>query len=504
MLKNDGMKYVIEKQRETPVIASPEVLVVGAGPAGISAAIAAARMGAKTMLVERYGIAGGNMTVAMVNPLFTFHDIHGRQIIKGIAEEMVQRMASRHVSYGHVTDLTFDNASMTPFDPEGSKVILFEMLEGAGVEILLHSLAVGTQTEDGFVRSVLIENKSGRQAVCPGYVIDCTGDADLAALSGAPCTLGRREDGAMQPATLYFRIGGVDVPALRRWMKANRQLLKDSPTDEDIDRQKAIALLGLTEQVEEAIRSGELDAEIAPRILMYELPNSQLSINTARLQKIDGTDVNDLTKAEIALRKQVLQVHAFLKKRIDGFAGSYIIDTGIQAGIRETRHIQGDYTLTEEDILNGKSFDDGIACGTFAIDIHPPHGREQIFTGSGKTVYEIPYRALLPQGLNNLLVAGRSISASHAAFGSIRVMATCMAVGQGAGVAAGMMAKSKTTVRGIDATALRTQLIRQGQYLLNAGLKDDVDERLILKRTDGSGAKAAHYNPFLNKDEKHV
>ncbi|MDR1224225.1 MAG: FAD-dependent oxidoreductase [Tannerella sp.] len=498
------MKHVTEKQRETPVIATPEVLVVGAGPAGMGAAIAAARTGAKTMIVERYGIVGGNLTVAMVNPVFTFHDIHGRQVIRGIAEEMVQRMTARRISCGHVTDLTFDNASMTPFDPEGSKSILFGMLEEAGVKILLHSLAVGTQVDGGFVRSVLIENKSGRQAICPEYVIDCTGDADLAAFSGAPYTPGRKEDGAMQPATLYFRIGGVDVPALRRWMKENRQLLKDSPADEEIDSQKAIALLGLNRQVEDAIHSGELDPETAPRILMYELPNSQFSVNTARLQKIDGTDVNDLTKAEIALRKQVLQIHAFLKKRIGGFAESHIIDTGIQAGIRETRHIQGDYTLTEDDILNGKSFDDGIACGTFAIDIHPPHGREQIFTGSGKVVYEIPYRALLPQGLNNMLVAGRCISATHAAFGSIRVMATCMAVGQGAGVAAGMMAKSKTTVREINAAELRVQLIRQGQYLLNAGLKDEVDESLILKRTDGSGEKAAHYNPFLNKNEKHV
>ncbi|MDR1601414.1 MAG: FAD-dependent oxidoreductase [Tannerella sp.] len=495
------MNYITEQQRETPVIAMPEVLVVGAGPAGISAAIAAARTGAKTMIVERYGIVGGNITAAMVNPFFTFHDIHGRQVIKGIAEEMVRRMTARNVSCGHVTDLTFDNASMTPFDPEGSKAILFEMLEDAGVEILLHSLVVGTQVDGGYIRSVLIENKSGRQAICPEYVIDCSGDADVAALSGAPYTLGRQEDGAMQPATLYFRVGGVNLLTLRLWMKANRHLLKDSPADEEIDGQKAIALLGLNEQVEEAVRSGELDPETAPRILMYELPNSQFSVNTTRLQKIDGTNVNDLTRAEIALRKQVLQIHAFLKKRIGGFAESYIIDTGINAGIRETRHITGDYTLTEDDVLNGKSFDDGISCGTFAIDIHPPHGREQIFTGSGKVVYEIPYRTLLPRGLNNLLVAGRCISAGHAAFGSIRVMATCMGVGQGAGVAAGMLAKSKTTVREIDAAELRAQLIRQGQYLLNAGLKEDIDESLILKRTNGSGAKAAHYNPFTNKND---
>ncbi|MDR1455590.1 MAG: FAD-dependent oxidoreductase [Tannerella sp.] len=490
------MQYVIEKQRETPVIATPDVLVAGAGPAGIGAAIAAARTGANTLLVERYGIVGGNMTVAMVNPFFTFHDIHGRQVIKGIAEELVRRMTARGVSPGHVTDLTFDNASMTPFDPEGCRAILFEMLEEAGVEILLHSLVVGTQVEDGFIRSIMIENKSGRQAICPRYVIDCSGDADVAALAGAPFTAGRDEDGAMQPATLYFRVGGVDLPALRQWMKTNRQLLKDSPSDDEIDRQQALALLGLNGLVGEAIRAGELDPEVAPRILMYELPNGQFSVNTTRLQKIDGTDAGNLTGAEIMLRKQVLQVHAFLKKQIGGFAASHIVDTGMQVGIRETRRIQGDYTLTEKDILSGRSFEDGISCGTFAIDIHPPHGRTQLFTGSGRAVYEIPYRALLPQGMHNLLVAGRCISATHAAFGSIRVMATCMAAGQGAGVAAGMLAGSGTAVREISPADLRRELVRQGQYLLNAGLEEDVDERLMLKRTGGSGEKAGHYNPF--------
>ena len=490
------MKQIIEKERETKVIATPDVLVVGSGPAGIGAAIASARMGADTLLVEKYGFVGGNMTVAMVNPMFTFHDINGRQVINGIAGEFAARMVKEGVSAGHVTDMTFDNASMTPFDPEGCKVLLFKMLEEAGVRILLHTLVVDTQVEEGSANAVIIESKSGRQAICPRYIIDCSADADVAVSAGAGYVAGRKEDGAMQPVTLYFRIGGVNNVELRQWMKDNRNLLKDDPTDEEIDSQKAIAFLGLNEIVKMAVDTGELDDEVAPRILMYELPYGQFSVNTTRLQNIDGTDTEDLTRAEVVLSKQVIQVFHFLKKHIGGFNNSFIIDSGIQVGIRETRHIEGDYTLSETDILNGSTFCDGIACGTFAIDIHPPHGKQQIFTGSGKVVYEIPYRCLLPIGLDNLLVAGRCISVTHTAFGSIRVMATCMAMGQGAGTAAALVAKRNITTREIDTAELRRELVSQKQFLLNENQENIVDKGLILNRVNSDGKNAGHYNPF--------
>lgn len=493
------MSVVQEKVRMTPIIAQPDVCVIGSGPAGIGAAIAASRLGAKTLLVERYGFVGGNLTTAMVNPMFTFHDKNGRQVIRGIAGEFVELLVSHGASIGHVTDLTFDNASMTPFDPEGTKVLLFEMLEKAGVRILLHSLFVDVQREGSIIKAILIENKSGRQAICPHYIIDCSADADVVARAGAPFIKGSETDGLMQPATLYFRIGGVDDAKLRNWMKANRHLLKDSPTDEEIDKQNSIAFLGMNELVKEAKENGELDPDIAPRILMYQLPiDGQFSVNTTRLQNVDGTDVRDITRAEIMLRKQVVQIYHFLKKRVGGFEKSVVLDTGIQAGIRETRHIVGDYSLTEKDVLNGMAFEDGISCGTFAIDIHPPKGEMQVFTGSGRAVYEIPYRCLLPQGLDNLLVAGRSISATHTAFGSVRVMATAMGIGEGAGTAAALLlSQGKLPTRSMDFRQLRAQLIRQGQYLLNENLEPLVDEKLILKRKYGSGEKGGHYNPFF-------
>lgn len=498
--KSRGMREygsVTEASREVPVISEPDVLVIGAGPAGIGAAVAAARNGARTLLVERYGFLGGNLTVAMVNPMFTFHDVNGRQVIRGIAGEVVDRLVEITASPGHVTDLTFDNASMTPFDPEGMKLLLFEMAEQAGVELLLHSVFADAAAEQGKVRHVLVENKSGRQAIRPRFVIDCSADADVVARVGSPFVKGRESDGAMQPVTLFYRIGGVNYEKLRKWMKEHRELLKDSPTDEEIDSNRTLAFLGLTELVKKAVESGEFPADAAPRILMYQLPREgQIAVNCTRLQGIDGTRVDDLTRAEVATHQQAWQIQKFLQKYVDGFGDSYILDTGVQVGVRETRRIVGDYTMTEEDVLSSRAFPDGIACGTFAIDIHPPDGKQQIFTGSGKAVYEIPYRSLLPQGVDNMLVAGRCLSATHHAFGSIRVMATAMAVGQGAGTAAALAVREGISSREVNVGEVRRLLLEQGQYLLDAGLDDAVQEDLRLARASGSGVKASHHNPF--------
>ncbi|MBQ7988336.1 MAG: FAD-dependent oxidoreductase [Bacteroidaceae bacterium] len=484
-----------EKARTIPVIARPDVLVVGAGPAGIGAAIASARMGAKTMLVEQYAYVGGNLTTARINPMFTFHDIKGRQIISGIADEFVTKMVERGYSEGHMTDLTFDNASMTPLDPEGSKVILFEMLEEAGVKLLLHTMCVDAVTRERQVTTVIVENKSGRAAICPKVVIDCTGDGDVAAKAGAEFTIGDGK-GVMQPVSLFFRIGDVDTDRLRRWMKQHREYLKDNPTDKEIDSQKGIAFLGLNEIVKEEIAKGSLDEEVANRVLMYELPHRQFAVNMSRLQKVSGVNAEDMTMAEIRLRKQVVEIHRFLQKHVGGFEDSYIIDTGAQVGVRETRHIVGDYVLNENDVLEGRSFDDGVSCGTYAIDIHPGKGKMQIYTGSGKMVYEIPYRSLIPVGLDNLLVAGRPFSANQMAAGSARVMATCMAMGQGAGTAAAMAAEGNGMTRDIDTKYLREILILQGQYLLDAEVEAVVDSTLILDREKSDGSKGSHYNPF--------
>jgi hypothetical protein len=345
------MEQIIEHSRKTIITERPDVLVVGAGPAGIGAAIASARNGAKTMLIEQSGYVGGNLTIAEINPMFTFHDINGKQIINGITEEFILEMVKRGFSIGHVTDLTFDNASMTPLDPEGSKIVLSEMLEKANVNILLNTFVVGTQKINKQIKAVFIENKSGRQAIIPKYVIDCTGDGDVSAMSGAEYYIGDEKNGMMQPVSLFFRIGDVNIKELRQWMKSNRTLLKDNPTDDEIDSQKAIAFLGLNELVKNEINKKLLDEQIANRILMYELPHRQFAVNATRLQGVSGLNAKDMTNADLRLREQVFQIHNFLKIHVGGFGESYIIDTGDHVGVRETRHIIGDYILNEYNVF---------------------------------------------------------------------------------------------------------------------------------------------------------
>ncbi len=492
------MNYIVEPEKRVPVVAEPDVLVVGAGPAGIGAAVAASRNGASVLLVERYGFVGGNLTVAMVNPMFTFHDTNGLQVIRGIAGELVDRLVAKTASPGHVTDLTFDNASMSPFDPEGMKLVLFDLLQEASVQLMLHTVVADALTDgNGRVTGVIVESKSGRQAICPKLVIDCSADADIIARIGAPFVKGRESDGAMQPVTLFYRIAGVDIPGLKAWMKANRHLLKDSPSDEEIEAQSALAFLGMKDIIKEAQAKGDYPEDAAPRILMYELPkDGQFAVNCTRLQGIDGTLVADLTRAEIETRRQAWAITEFMKSYIGGFENAYVLDTGVQVGIRETRHIIGDYTMVEEDVLSSRAFHDGIACGTFAIDIHPPEGEQQVFTGSGKCVYEIPYRSLLPQGVDNVLVAGRCISATHNAFGSTRVMATSMGIGQGAGTAAALAVRHELGTRDVDVAEVRALLLAQGQFLLTEQAEMLVDPALRLNKNNGSGGTASHHNPF--------
>jgi hypothetical protein len=561
-----GADYINEPARRVPVVAAPDVLVVGGGPAGAGAALAAARNGASVLLVERYGFLGGNLTAAMINPIFTFHDINGGQIIRGIAGEIVERLVHAGASPGHVADLTFDNASMTPFDPEGMKLLLADMMREAGVELMLHTrfsdviditrrpvlgravspgppgitgdergglgetalpkkplprniggiidgarragpdLASGRELSCGPGRAqeapaaithVIVENKSGRLAIRPKIIIDCTGDGDVAARAGAGFAKGRDSDGAMQPVSLFYRIGGVDYAALRAWMKQNRALLKDSPTDAEIDGSRVLAFLGLSELVRRAVAAGDYPPDGAPRILLYQLPRpGQIVVNCTRLQGIDGAAGADMTRAELATRRQAWQIWRFLQKHVGGFENTCILDTAAQVGVRETRRIFGDYTMTGDDVLNSRAFPDGVATGAFAIDIHPPDGLQQIFTGSGRAVYEIPYRSLCPRGIDNLLVAGRCISVTHNAHGSIRVMATAIATGQGAGAAAALAARAGAGTRQVDIKELRALLLAQGQYLLNAALPEITDPALRLHRANGTGAQAGHYNPF--------
>ncbi len=454
-------------RREVPVTRDCDVLVVGGGPAGIAAAVAAAREGARTLLVEQYGALGGMGTVGLVGPFMTSFSADGkRQVIAGIFDEVVRRMVAIggaiHPSQvppgsSHSGFIVRYHNNVTPFDPEALKLVAAEMIVEAGVDLLLHTFVFDVLMrpagpgEPPAVAGVFVANKSGVQALRARVVVDCSGDADVAALAGAPTEKGRPEDGRMQPMTMFFRVGNVAGEPLR-------QYIREHPDERS-------PFTGIVERGREA---GEWPDVPRERVGIYEGSTpGEWRVNTSRLLGLDGTKAEDLTRGEIAGRRQVHELMAFFRKRVPGFADARLIDTAAQVGVRETRRIVGEYVLTVEDICAGRRFPDTIALCSYGVDVHNPEGpgqgrRQEYETAN---VYEIPYRCLVPRQVEQLLVAGRCISSTHEANGAVRVMPPCFATGQAAGTAAALAARAGRPPREVPADELRRTLAARGQVL---------------------------------------
>jgi hypothetical protein len=324
------------------------------------------------------------------------------------------------------------------------------MLDEAGVDYLLHAFASGVLGEKP-LQGVIFESKSGPLLIRARCVVDCTGDGDIAAWSGAPFAMGRA-DGRVQPMTLMFRMGQFEREAFAAYVQ------------EHPDQWRGVH--GLWDLIQQATAAGELDL---PRedLLFFATPHlREVSVNSTRVIKVRGTDVWDLTEAERQSRRQMRQIESFLRRYVPGFEEAYLLQSGTQIGVRETRRIVGEYELTAEDLLTARKHDDVIARCTYPIDIHNPTGPGTVLKRlpSGEA-YDIPLRALLPQGVEQLLVAGRCISGSHEAHSSYRIMPTCMAMGQAAGVCAALAARGGTTPRKVGAAAVQQELQRQGVQL---------------------------------------
>lgn len=439
-----------------------DVVVAGGGPAGINAAIAAGRGGARTLLIERYGFLGGMSTVALVYPWMTFHTETGRQVIKGIAQEIVERLIAIDGSPGHLRDTVGFTNTVTPYHPEKYKLLALEMLEEAGVEVLVHSFADSVEVDGGTIKSIRLVTKSGPIRVKAKQFIDSTGDADIAFLSGAPCLKGRENDQKTQPLTMKFRMRGVDVSKVKEAMKRNPEnFYKKTPINE-LDE---LPLTGVQGFYKEWNASGvPINRD---QVLFFIGPEEdEVLVNCTRVQGLDGTDVFDLTKGEKEGRKQVMMMAKFLQTTIPGFEKASISAVGSQIGIRETRRISGEYSLTIEDVITGKKYYDTIALSGYPIDIHDPTGKGvQANDIEGDGSYGIPYRCLIPKGIDNLLVAGRCISTTHEALATTRLTPSCMATGQAAGTAAAISLAEGVDPRDLDASMLRKKLLEGGAVL---------------------------------------
>jgi hypothetical protein len=434
-----------EPARRTPVIREAEVVVLGGGPAGIAAAVAAAREGARTLLVERYGFLGGMGTAAMVtNFCGLYATVYGesRRVVCGIVDELLERLAALD---GLNQPQTMGvPVAVQSYDVAAYKCAADDLVLGAGVELLFHTLAVGAVMDGRRIAALLVESKSGRAAVRGQLFIDCSGDADLAAWAGAPWAKGDAH-GFLQLPTLMFRLGGVDTA---------RALAEGLPT--------------LRERMAAAQARGEYQFPRLYPILRPQAHPGEWRANMTQVSRhgapIDGTNVEDLTFAEIEGRRQVRLYHRYLRAEVPGFEQAYIQEIATQIGIRETRRIQGLYELTRDDVLGARDFPDAIGVNGWPVEVHLP-GTVRFEPIPGRGYHALPYRCLVPREVDNLLVAGRCLSATPEAQASARVSGPCFAMGQAAGTAAVLALRRGQRPAEIDVAALQARLRAQGAYL---------------------------------------
>jgi hypothetical protein len=417
-----------------PVLDECDVAVVGGGSAGCCAAIAAARTGAKVILLERYGFLGGT-GAAVLDTFYGFYTPGKieKKVVGGIPDEVVASLEKRKVlikrpnTYGAGAGLTYD--------PESLKVVWDALVTQAGVKVLFHCYFAEVHKNGSRLESLLVATKQGLRLIKAKTVVDASGDADVVARAGAPF-----EDagalGIAQSLTTTFKVINVDVKRAKAFPKKDLWALMEASTDYDLPRKEG-------------------SSHITPF-------DGVMVTNMTRVAGVDATDPIALSKAEIEGRKQALEYMRFLKDKVPGYEKAELGGLSIHIGVRETRRIKGDYWITKDDVLQARKFPDAIAqCGAPIEEHHAGGDTRWEYLPEGETV-DIPFRALLPQGIENVVVAGRCLSASHEAHASIRSIGQCMAMGQAAGLAAAM---SLGNVKEVNILELRSRLLEIGAVL---------------------------------------
>lgn len=442
-----------------------DVVVIGGGPSGSHAALAAARGGAKTLLVEEFGFLGGALTAMGVGPMMSFHNGAGEQVVYGTPQEMVSRLEAMGASTGHIFDTTGYCSTVTPFDAEGLKIVLEQMLSEAGVDILFHTrLIAAERVADGKIESIDIHNRCGVQRLKAKIYIDATGDSELAKLAWLPYILGREEDNKTQPLTMNLKVAGVDSAKLRAYITDNWDQFVDHERSaqgaEILTKSSRVSMWGFYDLWEEAKQRGEISIPRA-NILFFETATPGVYIfNTSRVLDCNPTDAFELSRAEILGRKQCHELFAFLKKYVPGFEAATLIGTPAHIGIRESRHVEASYVLGADDILGGVAFDDRVALGGYPIDIHSPDGQNtDSIRPKADGIYSVPMRSLLVDECENIILTGRAIGADHHASAAIRVTPIAMAIGQASGTVAAQALAANLAPKSVDYPTLRSELI---------------------------------------------
>lgn len=496
----NARNIVIQSETKIPVVKKVDVLVAGGGTSGAVVAIAAARIGVHTMVIEKYGFLGGMLTAGYMTDLSAFYA--GMKTVGGITQEIVDRLehigrklGQRHtafvndevgivspnapqvnniedepgktaviemtsalkgLSHGSHDKIVYEERGRLWYDVETMKYLLLDMAEKAGADLLLHTLVVGSIVEDNQIKGVIIEGKSGRQAILADIVVDCTGDADIAAFSGAPFEMPR--EGKVLPVGFLFSMDSIDMEKAKPYLNVPLTL-----KDLGVDPEEIRKLPGYDAFSDSRIIIN-LEKQFHPHLAVpWVARQGHIIFNWVKVHRIDGTNSLQLSQAEVIARKAAMCLASFLIKYVPGFENAYL-QTATTIGVRETRRIVGEYTLSTADAAECRKFEDSITKASHAFDLIDYDGRG----GGGSYVplkgayFYIPYRCLIPKKIDNLIVAGRCISTSRATQTSSRSMSTCMSMGEAAGTAAAISVKEKRKPREIRVSKLQERLVQQG------------------------------------------
>ena len=410
------------------------LIVAGGGLSGVAAAVSAARAGLEVLLVEKSGCLGGAMSNCLVYPFMPYWtEMDGKKeyLSAGVFEEMRKRQNEYETSKSDMN-----------FKPEYFKLVLDDMVNEAKIDVLYHAVIFGVNTDERQIKSVNIALKSGPLTAEADFFVDATGDGDLFAFAGCDYQTGRDNDGLCQPMTTCFRMSGVDVEMYKKERSALQELYKNYRKEGKIEnpREDILTFLGIGEGI--------------------------VHFNTTRIVKLDPTNPFDVSKAESMARKQIHEIVKFLKDNSKAFANSSIISVASDIGVRESRKLKGVHILTAEELKDCTKFEDSIALGNYDIDIHNPSGSgtSHYYFKDGE-FYTIPYRSLLPKEFDNMLVAGRCISATHEAQASVRIMPICCCMGEAAGTAIGVAYNSGANLHNVDINEVQTILVSNGAKL---------------------------------------